>query len=99
MDIGTIEENKNIIHPATKEQRDTLERVITNAGYRWNANKKELKKIEQKPAWSEEDEEMLLSVIADIKYLQISHTHEVDQVVYEEKIDWLKSLKSQSFLK
>ena len=45
MDIGTIEENKNIIHPATKEQRDTLERVITNAGYRWNANKKELKKI------------------------------------------------------
>ena len=35
----------NNIHPATKEQRDTLERAITNAGYTFDFEKKELKKI------------------------------------------------------
>ena len=29
-------------HPATKVQRDTLERAIANAGYRWDAEKKEI---------------------------------------------------------
>lgn len=31
--------------PATKEQRDTLERAITNAGYRWDRENLKLKKI------------------------------------------------------
>lgn len=31
--------------PATKEQRDTLERAMTNAGYRWNKEKLKLEKI------------------------------------------------------
>ena len=31
-------------HPATKEQRDKLEKAITEAGYKWDAEKKELKK-------------------------------------------------------
>jgi hypothetical protein len=44
--IGNIEENKNIIHPATKEQRDLLFKKIKEAGYEWDAEKKELKKIE-----------------------------------------------------
>lgn len=35
-------------YPATKEQRDQLEKAITAAGYKWNAEKKELRKIEQK---------------------------------------------------
>ena len=35
----------NNIHPSTKEQRDTLERAITNAGYTFDFEKKELKKI------------------------------------------------------
>ena len=47
--IGDIEENKNIIHPATKEQRDLLFSKMKEAGYEWNAEKKELKKIGQKP--------------------------------------------------
>lgn len=38
-----------IYYPATKEQCDTLERAITNAGYTFNFEKKELKKIKQKP--------------------------------------------------
>ena len=40
--------------PATKEQRDTLEKAMADAGYTFNFEKKELKKIEQKSA----DEEM-----------------------------------------
>lgn len=41
--------------PATKEQRELLFQKMKEAGYEWNAEKKELKKIEQKPAWSERD--------------------------------------------
>ena len=33
-------------HPATKEQRDTLFAKMKEAGYEWDAEKKELKKIE-----------------------------------------------------
>jgi len=33
------------ITPATKEQRDTLERAMTNAGYRWNKEELKLEKI------------------------------------------------------
>jgi len=32
-------------YPATKEQRDTLERAITNAGYRWDKENLKLEKI------------------------------------------------------
>ena len=37
-------------YPATKEQRDFLFQKMKEAGYEWDAEKKELKKIEQKPA-------------------------------------------------
>ena len=40
------------IKPATKEQRDLLFAKMKEAGYEWNAEKKELKKIEQKLASS-----------------------------------------------
>jgi hypothetical protein len=36
-------------HPATKEQRDTLMKAMTDVGYTFNFDKKELKKIEQNP--------------------------------------------------
>lgn len=38
----------NDVHPATKEQRDTLFSKMKEAGYEWDFEKKELKKIEQK---------------------------------------------------
>lgn len=50
--IGRVKKCK----PATKEQRDLLFQKMHEAGYEWDAEKKELIKIEQKPAWSEEDE-------------------------------------------
>lgn len=34
------------VHPATKEQRDLLFQKMKEAGYEWNAEKKELKKID-----------------------------------------------------
>ena len=45
--IGNIEENKNIIHPATKDQRNLLFQKMREMGYEWNAKKKELRKIEK----------------------------------------------------
>lgn len=58
------EQDKIDIHPATKEQRDLLFQKMHEAGYEWDAEKKELKKIEQKHAeWSEEDERMYKSII------------------------------------
>ena len=38
----------NGAHPATKEQRDLLFEKMKEAGYEWDSEKKELKKIEQK---------------------------------------------------
>lgn len=45
--------------PSTKEQRDTLMKAMTDAGYMFDFEKKELKKIKQKPAWSVEDERLI----------------------------------------
>lgn len=37
--------HKHNIRPATKEQRDQLERAMTNAGYKWNKEELKLEKI------------------------------------------------------
>lgn len=39
--------DSKILHPATKEKRDLLFEKMKEAGYEWDAEKKELKKIEQ----------------------------------------------------
>ena len=44
---GSVEESQDI-HPATKEQRDLLFAKMKEAGYEWDSEKKELKKIEPK---------------------------------------------------
>ena len=43
--IGYIEENKDIIHPATKEQRDLLFQKMHEEGYEWDSEKKEVKRV------------------------------------------------------
>lgn len=45
--INTLQ-NKTAFQPATKEQCGLLFQKIKEAGYKWDADKKELKKIEQK---------------------------------------------------
>ena len=47
------EQDKTDIHPATKEQCDLLFQKMKEAGYEWDAEKKELKEIEQNLASSE----------------------------------------------
>ena len=84
--IGNIEENKNIIHPATKEQRDLLFQKMHEAGYEWNAEKKELKKIEQKPVWSEEDERIYRSIMC-------SFAHNFKLTIQQQ--NFVKSLKDR----
>ena len=74
----------NDVYPATKEQRDLLFQKMKDAGYEWDAEKRELKKIEQNPAWSEEDEKMLKSIIYCI---------DGTPLLDSDQIDWLKSLK------
>ena len=80
------------IIPATKEQRDALMKAMADAGYAFDFEKKELKKIEQKPTeWSEEDEQILNDIIKDL----VHPWNEYIPDRIEDEIKWLKKrLKS-----
>ena len=52
------------LKPATKEQRDLLFKKMREAGYEWDVEKKEVKEIGQKSAWSEEDEWKFSDILA-----------------------------------
>ena len=45
----------NVYHPATQEQCSKLFSKIAEEGYKWDAEKLELKKVEQKPTWNLKD--------------------------------------------
>ena len=77
------------IHPATKEQRDLLFSKMKEAGYEWDAEKKELRKIEQKPAWSEEDKKALKVVS------EVFGQYGVHLLSYPAFMNWLKTLPSR----
>ena len=86
--VDTLLTTRNKICPATKEQRNLLFQKMKDAGYEWDANKKELKKIEQKLAWSEEDEKMKDAIYScvDLHY---------DGLAKTSLLIWLKSLKER----
>ena len=65
---------------------------MKEAGYEWNADKKELKRIEPKPAWSEEDEHRLKDTIY---FLDTAKKHYASTVELDSCIDWLKSLRGR----
>ena len=78
------------LHPTTKEQRDHLFAKIREACYVWDADKKKLRKIEEKPKWSEEDEELLqhcCGAVAAADYYTLEDKEEME--------NWLKSLKQR----
>lgn len=50
---GFMGQSDDYFTPATKEQRDLLFQKMKEAGYEWDSEKKELKKIEQKPIESD----------------------------------------------
>lgn len=91
-------------HPATKEQRDTLMKAMADAGYTFDFGKKELKKIEQNPTWSEEDDDNMIMIedrLSDyLDYIreESSLTKHRKNSLKEEVIgyvNWLKSLKDR----
>ena len=79
--------------PATREQRDLFFQKMKEAGYEWNAKKKELKKIEQKSSWSEEDEEVHRKCICAMRASACGFPEEEKFV--EQVDNWLKSLKDK----
>ena len=50
---------------------------------------------EQKSAWSEEDEKILVEIIVDIEVLKEQERTKYGKELYQEEIDWLKSLKQR----
>lgn len=81
--------------PATKEQRDLLFSKMKEAGYEWDGEKKELKKIEQKPTWSEEDEMLCQRLIEDQENIRSSEVISDLKEMYCKRISWLKSLRQR----
>lgn len=84
--------NSEYVHPATKVQRDLLFQKMKEAGYEWNAEKKELKKIEQASTWSAEDKKYIAHIIAILEGWDREHVSLIPSVI-PKCIDWLKSLK------
>lgn len=68
------ENYEEYLKPATKEQRDLLFAKMKEAGYEWNANKKELKKIEDE---SENFKQQLMPEMYDL-----------DKEFFRQKIAW-----------
>ena len=92
--------------PATKEQREQLEKAMTDAGYTFDSDKKELKKIEQgnspllsnysnnrKNAWSEEDENLYTLCESAITTRYNDGLFTMNE--YKQTSLWLKSLKDR----
>ena len=77
--------------PASRSARRKLFQKIHEEGYMWDAEKKELRKIERNPAWSKEDERRLNNIIKrTIEY--------GDSSIYgliKDDIDWLKDIKDR----
>lgn len=93
-------ETSSAVHPATKEQRDLLFAKMKEVGYEWDAEKKELIKIENVSAWSEEDESMFDSIIEDVMPCGECPDYPTDEereYFYEgyRKVRWLKLLKER----
>ena len=83
--------------PATKKQHDLLFQKMHEAGYEWDAEKKELKKVEQNPTkWSEEDEKEVAVLEAYIRSKDWSERH-IDRAlgIVDELVNKVKSLKPQ----
>ena len=80
--------------PATKEQRNTLFVKMKDAGYTFDFDKKELKKIEGTTAWSEEDENLMKWSINNLTELKDRFGEEYGKV--GDCINWLKSFRPQT---
>ena len=74
--------------PATKEQRDQLEKAIADADFTFDFEKKELKKVEHNSVWSEEDEKLMRFVIGSLNA-------NISDLNFKNIRIWLESLKDR----
>ena len=79
--------------PATKEQRDLLFSKMIEAGYEWDAERKELKKIEYGATWNEKDDAMMKNLCY---FLREYGTQYYGDLTLAFTISWLKSLKQRA---
>lgn len=70
-----MEQDKIDIHPATKEQRNTLMKAMKNAGYEWDSINKELKEIAQSPIDNTDNNEPYVKVGDYITRRNCKHFH------------------------
>lgn len=92
--VDTLQ-NKNAFHPVTKEQCDILFAKMREAGYEWDAEKKELKKIEPKSdVWTKKDKRILEGIIDEIE-ADKDEAPSYDLPIYDKYLNWLKSLKKK----
>ena len=68
---------------------------LEKQGEQKSAEKKELKKIEQKPAWSEEDEKMFDEVINNLHNYIFKSDNTYFYIDCDKHITWLKSFKDR----
>ena len=79
------------VHPATKEQCDILFKAMDEARYTFDFDKKELKKIGQNTAWSEDDETKLTTAKTFIVNTSLVGNDEMKEAT----IDWVNGLKNR----
>lgn len=86
MPMGDVE----LVYPLQKTHYKRFFEKMHEAGYEWDVEKKELKKIEQKPAWSKEDEVKMNRIVACLENLGVT-----DYDILLKDVDWLKSLRER----
>ena len=96
--IDNLSSVNDVFQPATKEQRDLLFSKMKEAGYEWDAEKKELKKIKQE--WSDEDEEIIVCLNNCLDELNEEngwcYVYVNNKNVELNKVrNWLKSIKDK----
>lgn len=86
--VETLLSTRNKIYPATKEQRDTLMKAMTDAGLEFDFEKKELKKIEQKSADKVDQHSLPVSDNSSLPTFDESIYHPCTEEVHEKKSSW-----------
>ena len=82
--IGTLQ-NKDPYCPATKEQCDLLFQKMKETGYEWDAEKKELRTIENKSLSTEETELNSLAFLTELGYTCIPPTKKEKSAEWSEE--------------
>ena len=96
--LNVFQESEDSLYMVlTPNKRESFIAWLEKQGERDLAISEKSCKIEQNPAWSEEDEEMLKDIIQGLKATeQLIFTHdEQGKTQIQGRIDWLKSLKER----